>query len=65
MPTRRPPRNPNWWRKPRVCSSRSPESSLDEEAIRLVQLQSSYDAASKVVTVIDDTLQTLMTMIPT
>ncbi|MGB6940867.1 MAG: flagellar hook-associated protein FlgK [Bryobacteraceae bacterium] len=39
--------------------------SLDEEAIRLVQLQSSYDAASKVVTVINDTLQTLMTMIPT
>ncbi len=39
--------------------------SLDEEAIRLVQLQSSYDAASKVVTVIDDTLQSLMTMIPT
>ena len=29
--------------------------SLDEEAIRLVQLQSSYQAASKVVTVIDDT----------
>ncbi len=39
--------------------------SLDEEAVRLVQLQSSYDAASKVVTVIDDTLQTLLTMIPT
>jgi flagellar hook-associated protein 1 len=39
--------------------------SLDEEATRLVQLQSSYDAASKVVTVIDDTLQSLMTMIPT
>jgi flagellar hook-associated protein 1 FlgK len=39
--------------------------SLDEEATRLVQLQNSYDAASKVVTVIDDTLQTLMTMIPT
>jgi len=38
--------------------------SLDEEATRLVQLQSSYDAASKVVTVIDDTLQTLMAMIP-
>jgi flagellar hook-associated protein FlgK len=31
----------------------------------LVQLQSSYDAASKVVTVIDDTLQSLLTMIPT
>jgi flagellar hook-associated protein 1 len=39
--------------------------SLDEEAMRLVQLQSSYQATSKVVTVIDDTLQTLMTMIPT
>ena len=39
--------------------------SLDEEAIQLVQLQSSYDAASKVVTVIDDTLQSLMAMIPT
>jgi len=39
--------------------------SLDEEATRLVQLQSSYDAASKLVTVIDDTLQTLIAMIPT
>ncbi len=39
--------------------------SLDEEAIRLVQLQSSYQAASKVVTVIDQMLQSLMTMIPT
>jgi flagellar hook-associated protein 1 len=39
--------------------------SLDEEAIRLVQLQSSYQASSKVVTVIDDTLQSLMNMIPT
>jgi flagellar hook-associated protein 1 FlgK len=39
--------------------------SLDEEAVRLVQLQSSYDAASKVVTVIDDTLQSLINMIPT
>jgi flagellar hook-associated protein 1 len=39
--------------------------SLDEEATRLVQLQSSYDAAGKVVTVIDDTLQSLMEMIPT
>jgi flagellar hook-associated protein 1 len=39
--------------------------SLDEEAMRLVQLQSSYDAASKVVTVIDDTLQSLLDMIPT
>ena len=39
--------------------------SLDEEAIRLVQLQSSYQAASKVVTVIDDITQSLMTMIPT
>ena len=39
--------------------------SLDEEAIRLVQFQSSYQAASKVVTVIDQMLQSLMTMIPT
>lgn len=39
--------------------------SLDEEAVRLVQLQSSYQAASKVVTVIDDTLQSLINMIPT
>jgi len=39
--------------------------SLDEEAVRLVQLQSSYDAASKVVTVVDDTLQSLLEMIPT
>ena len=39
--------------------------SLDEQAIQLVQLQSSYDAASKVVTVIDDTLQSLINMIPT
>jgi flagellar hook-associated protein 1 FlgK len=36
---------------------------LDEEAIRLVQLQSSYQAASKVVTVIDQLTQTLMTMV--
>ncbi len=39
--------------------------SLDEEAIRLVQLQSSYQAVSKVVTVIDEMAQTLLTMIPT
>jgi flagellar hook-associated protein 1 FlgK len=38
--------------------------SLDAEAIRLVQLQSSYQAASKVVTVIDSLTQSLMTMIP-
>jgi flagellar hook-associated protein 1 FlgK len=37
--------------------------SLDEEAIRLVQLQSSYQAASKVVTVIDQLTQSLMTMV--
>ena len=37
--------------------------SLDQEAIRLVQLQSSYQAASKVVTVIDSTLQSLMSMV--
>ncbi|HLK21804.1 MAG TPA: flagellar hook-associated protein FlgK [Bryobacteraceae bacterium] len=36
---------------------------LDEEAIRLVQLQSSYQAASKVVTVIDQLTQTLMNMV--
>ena len=39
--------------------------SLDEEAIRLVQLQSSYQAASKVVTVIDQITQSLINMIPT
>jgi flagellar hook-associated protein 1 len=39
--------------------------SLDEEAVRLVQLQGSYQAASKVVTVIDELTQSLMTMIPT
>jgi flagellar hook-associated protein 1 len=39
--------------------------SLDEEAVRLVQLQSSYDAASKVVTIVNDTLQTLMNMVAT
>jgi flagellar hook-associated protein 1 FlgK len=39
--------------------------SMDEEAVRLVQLQGSYDAASKVVTEINQTLQTLMDMIPT
>jgi flagellar hook-associated protein FlgK len=39
--------------------------SLDEEAIRLVQLQSSYDAVGKVVTEINDTLTSLMNMIPT
>jgi flagellar hook-associated protein 1 FlgK len=39
--------------------------SLDEEAIRLVQLQSSYDAVGKVVTEINDTLQSLMDLIPT
>jgi flagellar hook-associated protein 1 len=37
--------------------------SLDEEAVRLVQLQSSYQAASKVVTVIDQLTQSLMSMI--
>jgi len=36
---------------------------LDEEAVRLVQLQSSYQAASKVVTVIDELTQSLMTMV--
>jgi flagellar hook-associated protein 1 FlgK len=38
--------------------------SLDEEAIRLVQLQSSYQAASKVVTVLDQITQSLINMIP-
>jgi flagellar hook-associated protein 1 len=37
--------------------------SLDEEAIRLVQIQSSFQAASKVVTVIDNLTQSLMTLI--
>jgi flagellar hook-associated protein 1 len=37
--------------------------SLDEEAVRLVQIQSSYQAASKVVTVIDELTQSLMTMV--
>jgi flagellar hook-associated protein 1 FlgK len=36
---------------------------LDEEAVRLVQLQSSYQAASKVVTVIDELTQSLMNMV--
>ena len=36
---------------------------INEEAIRLVQLQSSYQAASKVVTVIDELTQTLMNMV--
>ncbi len=38
--------------------------SLDEEAVRLVQLQGSYQAASKVVTVVDEITQALMAMIP-
>jgi flagellar hook-associated protein FlgK len=37
--------------------------SLDEEAVRLVQLQSSYQAASKVVTVIDELTQSLISMV--
>ena len=37
--------------------------SLDEEAIRLVQLQSSYQAASKVVTVINEMTQSLLNMV--
>ncbi len=36
---------------------------LDEEAVRLVQLQSSYQAASKVVTVIDELTQSLISMV--
>jgi len=38
--------------------------SLDAQAIQLVQLQTSYQAASKVVTVIDQITQSLLTMIP-
>ena len=37
--------------------------SLDEEAVNLVQLQSAYGAVSKVVTVVDQLTQTLMTMV--
>jgi len=37
--------------------------SLDEQAVRLIQLQSSYQAASKIVTVVDEITQTLMNMI--
>lgn len=36
--------------------------SIDQEAIQLVQLQSSYDAVSKIVTVVDQLTQTLMNM---
>jgi flagellar hook-associated protein 1 FlgK len=39
--------------------------SLDEEATRLVQLQNSYQAVSKVVTVVDQMTQSLLDMIPT
>jgi len=37
--------------------------SLDQEAVRLVQLQSSYQAASKVVTVIDQLTQSILSMV--
>ena len=37
--------------------------SLDEEAVRLVQIQGAYQAASKVVTVIDEMTQSLINMI--
>lgn len=37
--------------------------SLDEEAARLVELQSAYQAASKVVTVLDELTQTLINMV--
>ena len=37
--------------------------SLDEEAVRLVQLQSSYQAASKVVTVVDELTKALINMV--
>jgi len=36
---------------------------IDEEAIRLVQLQSSYQAASKIVTVIDQLTQSIINMV--
>ena len=37
--------------------------SMDEEAIRLVQLQGSYQAVSKVVTIVDQLTQTLINMV--
>ena len=37
--------------------------SMDEEAIRLIQLQSSYQAASKVVTIVDQLMQSLIDMV--
>ncbi|HYL72680.1 MAG TPA: flagellar hook-associated protein FlgK [Bryobacteraceae bacterium] len=38
--------------------------SLDEEAIRLIELQRTYQAASKVVNVVDQLAQSLLSMIP-
>ncbi|MGD0436350.1 MAG: flagellar hook-associated protein FlgK [Bryobacteraceae bacterium] len=38
--------------------------SLDDEAVQLVQLQSAYQAASKVVTIVDQMTQDLMNMVP-
>ncbi|HMD48502.1 MAG TPA: flagellar basal body rod C-terminal domain-containing protein, partial [Bryobacteraceae bacterium] len=37
--------------------------SLDQQAIQLVQIQGAYQAASKVVTVIDQITQSLMNMV--
>ena len=37
--------------------------SIDEEAVRLIQLQSAFQAASKVVTVVDELTQSLMAMV--
>jgi flagellar hook-associated protein 1 FlgK len=37
--------------------------SIDEEAIRLIQLQSSYQAASKVVNIVDQLTQSLIAMV--
>ena len=37
--------------------------SMDEEAVNLVQLQSSYQAVSKVVNIVDQLTQTLMNMV--
>jgi flagellar hook-associated protein 1 FlgK len=38
--------------------------SVNEEAVRLVQLQSSYDAASKVVTIVNQLLQDALNILP-
>jgi flagellar hook-associated protein FlgK len=38
--------------------------SLDQEATLLVQFQQSYDATSKLITIIDELAQTVINMIP-